>query len=101
MPRLYGVFYMDFTVKQRKKIGYAISLLRKVYEIESSAIASKVKYSRCHQLHIENGTTPPSDIAISRYADYFKLNPETLLTIGIQCNSLIDTFKYLQSLGRI
>lgn len=91
---------MDLSVKERKQIGLAVNKLRMVYEIQSITIARKVNYSRCHQLHIENGTVAVSDAGIHRYCNYFKLNINTLLAIG-KCPTLIDVFKYLQSMGRI
>lgn len=91
---------MDLSVKQRKQIGLAINKLRTIYEIQSITIARKVKYSQCHQLHIESGTVPVSDTGINRYCDYFKLDIDSLLRIG-NCQTLIDVFKYLQGMGRI
>jgi len=84
---------------QRKLIGKAVRFLRTIYEIDALFLSKRVGYSRCYQLQLESGVIEPSDNAINKYSNYFKLSPDEMLKIG-NCQTLINAFKYLQSMGR-
>ena len=83
--------------------GQAIRKLRKVFDIESKALAKQIGVSRPELLAFENENDMRAfpEERIEAIAKIFGLSVRELVKIGLHCNSTLDTFKYLQRKGKI
>jgi transcriptional regulator with XRE-family HTH domain len=88
--------------EDRLAIATASRLLRKVYDISTYQMARKIGFSIYYLSQVEREDKyPAGDTIIKAIANYFGLDFLHLVEIGNQCKTPIDTFLYLQKIGRL
>lgn len=90
---------MLLNYKERRSIGEGCRLLRKVYDITSKKLGKEIGYTQSTILSIESANTGSPEAA-KRICKYFKITHKNLVEIG-QLETPINTFLYLQRIGRI
>ncbi len=81
----------------------ALRRLRKVFDIDAKTLAEKTGMARSSLLAIENETLMrcPSPERLAKLANFFGFSPQELLEVGLNCRTTLETFKYLQQMGKI
>lgn len=94
---------IHLTRDDRLAITRASKKLRYVFDIHTKKMAKDINFGLYYFHQLERGDVPgsPSDAVITAIANYFNLDFLHLVEIGNQCKTPIDTFLYLQKIGRL
>lgn len=86
--------------KEKALIGKSCRLLRTVYGLEAKKVAKDIGISQSHFLRVESGYSQMSLNVCNGIKRYFGLDFNNLIEIG-KLETPIETFLYLQEIGRI
>jgi hypothetical protein len=93
---------LPLDTNDRLAVANACRLLRAVYDIQPKKMARDIGYSIWYMTQIERPDKhPASDNVVQKISDYFGLGYSDLIKIGSTCKNPIDTFLYLQKIGRL
>jgi DNA-binding XRE family transcriptional regulator len=101
MP-LKPIWELPLNKDDRLAVANACRLLRAVYDVQPKKMAREIGFSHWYMTQIERPDKyPASDNVVKKISKYFKLDFPDLIKIGTKCKTPIDTFKYLQRIGKI
>ena len=87
---------------ERLAVASACRLLRTVHDVQAKKMARDIGFSIWYMTQVERPDRfPASDNVVQKISDYFGLDFSDLVKIGTTCKNPIDTFLYLQKIGRL